>query len=94
MGGPKYISTFPKWTADIERRVQKLERRKHHRAFVRSAGNADAASAQGFTASEPTAQETAQETMWALPVGTTLRDNGDGTFTVVPSPPLTEYDEF
>lgn len=84
MGGPKYIATMDEWMLDIFRRIEKLERRKHHQAYVR---NADS----GFTAGE--GARSAGPTMWALPIGTTLRDNGDGTFTVVPSPPLEEYEE-
>lgn len=90
MGGPKYIATMDEWMLDVLRRVEKLERRKHHKAYVR------AAEGQPLTASERRplgAGSGVEPSMWALPVGTTLRDNGDGTFTVVPSPPLTEYDE-
>jgi hypothetical protein len=84
MGGPKYIATMPEWMSDVYRRIEKLERRKHHRAYVRNAGGALVAR---LPENDPPPQ------VVTLAIGTVLRDNDDGTFTVVAAPPLTEYEE-
>lgn len=83
MGGPKYIATMDEWMLDVLRRIEKLERRKHHKAYVRAAEG-------GFTGSEA---RTLVDSTVTLGIGTVLRDNGDGTLTVIATPPLTEYEE-
>jgi hypothetical protein len=83
VGGPKYIATMPEWMSDVVRRIEKLERRKHHRAYVRDAeGDLPAAG-----------RSLPSERLVTLAVGTVLRDNDDGTFTVIEAPGLVEFEE-
>lgn len=71
------VGNMSEWMRDIERRVALLERRLRANATAVSAARSAPATVAGPM----------------LAVGTVLRDNGDGTLTVVEAAPLVEPEE-